>query len=93
MATTYTFADITSPAGGTDFLTDISDNGAIVGYYGGANGSLTGFVFTGGTYTAIIFPGAFVTEPGGINDPGDITGIYGTGTNVRGVHHAYEYLD
>jgi hypothetical protein len=63
--------------GATDYpqtiAAGISNSGTIVGTY---NNHGHGFVFSGGTYTTLDFPGANVNSLGGVNDSGQIVGFY-----------------
>jgi hypothetical protein len=54
----------------------INNSDAIVGYY--FSGKPHGFLYTGGTYTTVDYPllGSLGTVAQGINDTGDIAGIY-----------------
>jgi hypothetical protein len=54
------------------------------GDYFDAAGIEHGFVSTGGTFTAIDFPGATATAAAGINSTGDIVGLWSDGTTTRG---------
>ena len=58
----------------------VNDLGMVVGTVFGANG-FTGYLLSGGVYSAIAVPGAGNTSPLGINDSGDVVGI----TSTKGV--------
>ena len=64
-ATTYTFTPIDYPGppgpySGT-YANGINDSGDFVGYYGVSSNGY-GFLFSGGSFTPINFPGATVTK-------------------------------
>jgi probable HAF family extracellular repeat protein len=48
-----------------------------------------GFLYSGGIYTVLDFPGATATQPSGINASGQITGFYG---DSSGVTHGFVYI-
>ena len=48
-----------------------------------SNGKVHGFLLTEGEFTSIDFPGAFLTAASGINNRGDIVGVY-VDTNRQG---------
>src|SRR5262249_40559897 len=52
------------------------NNNAIVGSYFDSHFVVHGFVYRHGTYTRVDFPGSTETEVLGINDVGDIVGVY-----------------
>ena len=85
---TYTHADLTFPDLTAQFVTGINDQGQVVGHYRAAASSEIGFLYSGGTYTAVSYPSlgyqndrlvsdhAWITRPGAINDSGAIVGTY-----------------
>jgi probable HAF family extracellular repeat protein len=80
-AQTYSFSSFDVPGA---FRTDpngINNAGQIVGSYGDTSGNTHGFLMSGGVYTTIDHPGAATgiyggTTAYGINDDGQIVGIY-----------------
>lgn len=54
----------------------ISNRGAVVGWYRDGSGRSHGFVRDGDAFTTIDVPGAFLTRTFGINDRGDVAGYY-----------------
>ena len=64
------------------------NRGQIVGDYGDAGGKSHGFVLDRGTFTTIDVPGATVTLAQGINEPGQIVGVY-IDDPVNFVWHSY----
>jgi probable HAF family extracellular repeat protein len=58
----------------------VNDLGMVVGTVFGAN-AFTGYLLSGGVYSAIAVPGAGNTSPLGINNSGDVVGI----TSTKGV--------
>ncbi len=73
----------------------INDKGDIVGNYYPEDGSLHGFLFSGGVYTKIDLPAACSTNPNSINDAGVIVGDYGVGDCAGGTeeHHGFLLRD
>jgi hypothetical protein len=70
---------IPSPAGTTTAPTALNDNGAIVGFLESGTGTafhITGFLFSGGTFTHFRFPGSADTLPHDINKSGVIVGSF-----------------
>src|SRR5581483_3301028 len=60
---------------GGSVSTGINDDGVIVGHF--ANGAVNqGYVYSGGTFTTLDYPGAESTELYGLNDHGQIVGRY-----------------
>jgi hypothetical protein len=49
----------------------------MVGYFNSTNSDLISFLYSGGTFTPIQYPGAMFTIAEGINDSGQIVGTYG----------------
>jgi hypothetical protein len=72
-----TFTPLTF-AGHTTTPRAVNDSGVVVGFDG------NGFWYDGTNFTFIPIPGALFTEAYGINDLGQIVGIYGTGTKTDG---------
>ena len=59
-----------------DSANGINNSGQIVGETGN-----DGFLLSGGNYTTLDVPGSTFTQPVGINDAGQIVGVYGAGSN------------
>jgi len=70
------FTIINGPNGTGAVVTQINDQGQIVGYGGGCSG----FIYSNGAYTAVTDPNGCVTNLLGINDAGVVTGITSSGT-------------
>ena len=80
----YTYTTIDAPGAGIDtviggapggtYPTAINNAGQIVGYYVDSNNGLHGFLYSGGTFTTIDYPGSGDTNLWGINNYGDIVG-------------------
>jgi uncharacterized membrane protein len=76
----------------------INDVGQVVGFYTGffsdvgtpPSGTF-GFLYSGGTYTALNVPGATQTYAYGINNAGQIAGYYTTGSGTGSVSHGFIY--
>ena len=56
----------------------VNDNGIVVGDYRDAAGNFHGFVWDGGLFLTfdVPFPEATLTAPTGINNVGQIVGVY-----------------
>jgi len=73
---TYTYTTIDDPSGRNTAAFGINSAGQIVGQYA-SNNAIHGFLYSGGTYTALDDPSApNVTNAFGINDAGQIVGLY-----------------
>jgi hypothetical protein len=81
---TYTPIDYPGAVNGNSFATDINDLGQIVGEYQygpSFNKQRYGYLYSGGVFTPVIFPGADWTRAVAINRYGDIVGDYAKGVN------------
>ena len=91
LLTTGGFVSIDAPQSlSNDTITDtdargVNNAGTIIGFYnvnhnfGPPNNVISiahGFLLRGGTFTAIDYPNAVATLPRGINDAGDVVGVY-----------------
>ena|SRR5215813_13199057 len=89
---TYTYTTIDDPAANSGVgtvATGINNAGQIVGYYVNASGVYQGFLYSGGTYTALSDPlGTNGTYALGINDSGQIVGYYFDSNHVQ---HGFLY--
>ena len=66
------------------FVAGINAAGAVAGYYQDQTGQ-HGFVYNGGTYTALDpVPGAFATQATAINGSGEVAGFYGDSSGFHG---------
>ena len=74
----YTTLDATlAGPGGNTAAYGINNAGQIVGFFSKADGSvLGGFLLSNGQYTTLDVPGAVLTLPTGINDRGQVVGLY-----------------
>ncbi len=71
------FTPIDAPGSSSaTYLNQINNFGVIGGGYIDANSISHGFVYNAGTFTAIKFPGASNTAVTGINDSGEVSGVY-----------------
>jgi probable HAF family extracellular repeat protein len=78
-ASTYNFTTLDVPNATFTYATDINNNGQVVGYFfNAANAEENhGFVYNGSTYKTIDPPNSIPrTLPYGINDSGEVSGIY-----------------
>jgi probable HAF family extracellular repeat protein len=68
----------------------INAHGEIVGFYFGSNGGPhSGFLYSGGVYTTIDFPGSYSTDLTGINARGEIVGYFTDASG--GLPHGFIY--
>lgn len=72
----YAYAKITFPGAALTIANAINNNNVIVGSFFDAASSVHGFIYKNGKYTQVDFPGSTETEVLGINDKGDIVGVY-----------------
>lgn len=92
LAQDRTFTTIEPPGsnGTNTFAIDINSRGLIVGAYVGTDGRNHGYLRSKeGEFTTIDFPGAVFTRSAGINDQGDIVGMYRLATEGPLVRHGY----
>jgi probable HAF family extracellular repeat protein len=83
----YTFTTLDDPLATTDtFALGINASGDIVGEYQPSPVLINGFLLRGGTYTTLADPLAtqHFTEASGINNAGQIVGIYTAGNGNHG---------
>src|SRR5262249_41633769 len=85
-----TYTTINPPGSGPGtVVTGINSKGELVGYFTeSSGGGGQGFLYNGGAYTVVDFPGASLTHPAGINDKGQIVGIYMDNTG-----HDHGFID
>src|SRR5262249_23635778 len=85
-----TYTTINPPGSGPGtVVTGINSKGELVGYFTeSSGGGEQGFLYNGGAYTVVDFPGASLTHPAGINDKGQIVGIYMDNTG-----HDHGFID
>jgi probable HAF family extracellular repeat protein len=84
-ADSLTFSTIDPPGSMGTLALDINASGNIVGNYLTADGKAHGFLLSKGTFTTIDVPGAgLLSEANGINDAGEIVGIWGLLTEEHG---------
>ncbi len=67
----------------------INAAGAVVGYYGTADGRFHGFVYRGGRFTTVDYPGAFYTDVRGIGPAGDLVGTFSGEQEELAAYHGY----
>lgn len=74
----YTFTTLNVPNATKTFGMGNNASGDTVGYYADTTAPFHGFVFRGGRFSKLDFPGDNVawTQANAINDAGDITGLY-----------------
>jgi probable HAF family extracellular repeat protein len=84
------------PATARSIALDIDDLGRVVGYeFDSPMGAITGFVYAGGSYTSVQFPGAVITAPNGISPSGNIIvgTFFDTLSGGDGNAHGFIYAD
>lgn len=76
--TSPTFTSIDYPNAQCTFLEDVNNGGEIVGRHWGPETAFSyrGFLYRGGNFLTVDFPGAFSSGARGINELGDIVGFY-----------------
>ena len=68
----------------------VNTSAQVVGYYVNTSGATVGFLYAGGKYTTLSYPGATgYTRASGINDSGTVVGDYQV--NGDNVIHSYTY--
>jgi len=72
----YAYARMTFPGAALTIANAINNNNVIVGSFFDSASSVHGFIYKNGKYTQIDYPGSTETEALGINDQGDIVGVY-----------------
>ena len=75
-AIAYKYANLIYPGALLTLPNAINNANTIVGSYFDASSNEHGFIFHAGKFTRVDFPGATSTEATGLNDIGDIVGIY-----------------
>jgi parallel beta-helix repeat protein/probable HAF family extracellular repeat protein len=84
-AQTDSFTIVDYPGSTTSATLGINNAGDIVGRFTDTNNQTHGYLFSGGKFTQIDFPGAVTnTQAIGINSRGDIVGGYNDGTRAYG---------
>jgi hypothetical protein len=76
-------------AGDSNMATGVNDAGMVTGFDMPSGTVSNGFLFSGGAYTKIQFPGSTFTQPLGLNDNGEVVGTY---TDAGGVMHGFSYI-
>jgi probable HAF family extracellular repeat protein len=83
----YKYITLTDPVGSSTAPLGIGDEGQVIGFYRDGNGDAHGFLYSGGSYTAIDDPlGVGGTIATGINNNGQIVGYYASYPNLAGEH-------
>jgi hypothetical protein len=73
---TYEYANLKFPGANLTNTNGINNSNVIVGSYFDSQDFVHGFVYRNGKFSAINVPGATETEVLGINDRGDMVGVY-----------------
>jgi len=72
----YAYGNIAFPGAMLTIANAVNDSNIIVGSFFDANSSVHGFVYGKGHYQQVDYPGSSETEVLGINDSGDLVGVY-----------------
>ena len=90
-AATYSVKSLDFPGALNTFAASINASGQVAGYYDVAFGRRHGFVYSGGLFMSLDFPGTIgETNATSINDGGQVVGIY---ADASGGVHGYVYSD
>ena len=84
----FTFETFDIPGGTETLLSDIRNDGTLVGRYKDGGGISQGFVQSGTNRTTFNVTGTTATFPGGIDSHGRIAGFYRNATNPE-VQHGF----
>ena len=84
-AGSFTFINIPNSTG-FSFPRGINNKGEAVGVYTDINNVGHGFLYSGGTVTAIDIPGGTISDIGGINNNSQIAGYY---SDAKGAFHGF----
>ena len=79
----HVFTPINFPLATSTSAFGINDTGEIAGFYSDAAGNTHGFIFTGGSFSAVDVAGARSTLLTRIKNDGSITGVYGDALNEQ----------
>ena len=87
----YEFKKLEYPGSIYSYPLGVNDKREVAGVYADMQGAFHGYLWRGGAFTKIEFPGALQalnagTYPGGINNRGDIVGTY---TDAQGFQHGF----
>ncbi len=84
----YEFQRLNPPGSAYSFAFGLNNNSVVVGSFVDANSAYEGYVYEGGTYKAIVFPGSVAfTQASGINDLNTVVGEF-----VGSDHLTHGYL-
>lgn len=85
---TGTVTILDHPDGEATFFA-VNDEGSIVGSVADGAGGRKGFIYSGGTYRDVVYPGATITEVRGINNAGVLVGYYVASGETT--HHGFVF--
>jgi probable HAF family extracellular repeat protein len=83
----YLTIDVPGSGNSYTHANGINDSVQIVGHYSGS-GKVYGFLYDGGSYTTLNVPGSIQTIASGINNAGQVVGLYADSSNRN---HGYLY--
>ena len=72
----YAYANIAFPGAMLTLANAVNNNNVVAGSFFDADSSVHGFVYRKGHYEQVDYPGSSETEVLGINDRGDLVGVY-----------------
>ena len=72
----------------------VNNSSTIAGFYTNAKGTVDGFVkWVNGHVVTLAAPGASATQATGINDRGEVVGMYTTGSGNNAVTHGFTWAN
>jgi uncharacterized membrane protein len=81
-----TFLQIVNAAWTSSQATGINDQGVVCGFYVDISSVTHGFILNGGTLTTLDFPGSNFTQALGLNNNGQVVGVYSTANGAPPMH-------
>jgi hypothetical protein len=80
------FLPIINPLSVNSQATGINNEQVVCGFYVDSGGTTHGFMLNAGTLTTLDFPGANFTQALGLNDNGQVVGVYSTNNGAAPMH-------
>ena len=80
------FLQIVNAAWTSSQATGINDQGVVCGFYVDVSSVTHGFMLNGGTLTTLDFPGSNFTQALGLNNNGQVVGVYSTANGAPPMH-------
>jgi hypothetical protein len=69
----------------------INNSGTVAGFYVASSGETVAFTATAHTFTTLVYPGSSSTSALGINDKGEVVGVYTVGTSSTPPMHGFTW--